>query len=249
MTLATNQSRLRRWGFLKDTSTGYGPNTEAGYTLALNKLETFLPLPAGSTAGVIGIPVTKIPENTLSIRGAAELIEHESIVLEAYYDNAKPPVLTWGIGVTDASGHKVGRYKDNPQSIEKVLEIYVWLLKTNYLPAVLKAFEGFPLNEHQLAAALSFHYNTGSILKTEWVGLVKANRLKEARAFLTTHYLNGGALTKRRKLEAALFFDGAWTTDGKVTVLGVNKPSYTPNWSSAKTVDIIPALTVVMAKA
>lgn len=246
MTLATNQSRLRRWGFLKDTSTGYGPNTEAAYTLALNRLEDFFPLSAGQPDG---FPAMQIPMNTLSVRGAAELVEHESIVLEAYYDNAKPPVLTWGIGVTNASGHNVDRYKDKPQTVERVLEVYVWLLKANYLPAVLKAFSGFPLNEHQLAAALSFHYNTGSILKTEWVGLVKAGKMKEARDFLTSHYLNGGSLTKRRKLEAALFFDGIWTTDGKVTVLGVNKPSYTPNWSSAKSVDIIPALTAVMAKA
>jgi lysozyme family protein len=46
MTLGPNQDRLRRWGFLKDISTGYGPNTEAAYTLALDKLETFWPLPA-----------------------------------------------------------------------------------------------------------------------------------------------------------------------------------------------------------
>lgn len=43
MTLANNQIRLRKWGFLKDPSGGYGPNTEAAYTLALDKLEGFLP--------------------------------------------------------------------------------------------------------------------------------------------------------------------------------------------------------------
>jgi GH24 family phage-related lysozyme (muramidase) len=246
MTLATNQSRLRRWGFLTDTSAGYGPNTEAAYTLALNRLEDFVPLAAGSSGS---FPITKLPANTLSVRGAAEIIEHESIVLEAYYDNAKPPVLTWGIGVTNASGHKVDGYKDNPQTIAKVLEVYLWLLKKTYIPHVLQAFEGFPLNEHQMAAALSFHYNTGAIRKTEWVGMVKAGKLAEARAFLVSHYLNGGALLKRRKLEAALFFDGAWTTDGKVTVLGVSKPSYTPNWSSAKSIDIIPVLTALMGAA
>lgn len=44
-TLNDNQSRLRRWGFMTDTSSGYGPNTEAGYTKALDALEGFLPLP------------------------------------------------------------------------------------------------------------------------------------------------------------------------------------------------------------
>lgn len=46
MTLAHNQDRLRRWGLLADKSGGYGPNTEAAYTAALDKLETLWPLPA-----------------------------------------------------------------------------------------------------------------------------------------------------------------------------------------------------------
>ena len=100
-----------------------------------------------------------------------------------------------------------------------------------------------------MAAALSFHYNTGAIRTTEWVKLFKAGKIAEARAFLISHYLNGGALLKRRKLEAALFFDGVWTTDGKATVLGVKKPSYTPDWASAKQIDIIPALTAIMGAA
>ncbi len=45
-TLDYDQDRLRRWGFLKDTSRGYGPNTAAAYDLALDELEKHLPLPA-----------------------------------------------------------------------------------------------------------------------------------------------------------------------------------------------------------
>jgi flagellum-specific peptidoglycan hydrolase FlgJ len=44
--LANDQDRLRRWGFLKDKSSGYGPNTAAAYDLALDELEKYLPLPA-----------------------------------------------------------------------------------------------------------------------------------------------------------------------------------------------------------
>lgn len=242
MTLAQNQDRLRKWGFLKDTSSGYGPNTEAGYTLALNKLEEFWPL-----ASLVPAPQLAFPnpvQGQLSVRGAAELIEHEAIVLEWYKDSEG--IGTWGIGVTDRSGHSVSRYKNSPATIDRVLEIFVWLLMTNYLPAVLKAFQGYPLKEHELAAALSFHYNTGAIGTTDWVKLVKAGKPAEAKEFLTTHYLNDGDLTKRRKLESELFFKGVWTTDGKATVLGVKKPSYTPDWASAKQVDIIPALTKIM---
>lgn len=192
-------------------------------------------------------PAPAYVSGNLTERAALELIEHEAIVLEAYYDNAKPPVLTWGIGVTSRSGHSVDRYKDKPQTIQRVLEIFVWLLRTNYMPAVLRAFKGRALTEHQFAAALSFHYNTGAIEETSWVKLWLAGKTAEAREFLETHYLNGGDLTKRRKLEAALFFDGKWTTDGRATVLGVRKPSYKPDWGNARTVDIREDLRRAMA--
>ena len=94
-------------------------------------------------------------------RIAAELIAHEGIVREAYKDSVG--VWTWSIGVTDASGHLVGRYKDNPQSLERCFEIFEWLLRTRYLPAVQEAFAGHELKEHELGGALSFHYNTGAI--------------------------------------------------------------------------------------
>lgn len=187
---------------------------------------------------IAGVPATSYTSGELTARIALELIEHESIVLEAYYDNAKPPVLTWGIGVTSRSGHNVDRYVDKPTTIQRVLEIYIWLLRTVYAPDVLKAFGGKPLTEAQFGAALSFHYNTGAILKTDWVKLWLAGKHTAAREFLETHYLNGGDLTKRRKLEAALFFDGKWTSDGRVNVLGVRKPSRKPDWSKVQVVDI-----------
>lgn len=230
---------MRQWGFLTDKSGGYGPNTEAAYTKALDKLEGFYPIPLVPAKPAVSAP------NVLTVRACAELIEHEAIVLEWYKDSEG--IGTWGIGVTDKSGHSVLRYKDAPQTIDHVIAVYLWLLKTSYLPDVLKAFSGMLLSENQLAALLSFHYNTGRILSSDLVGLLKAGKNAEAREFWTTHYLNGGDLLKRRKLEAALYFDGAWTTDGKATVFGVKKPSYTPDWGSAKQVDIMPALTKALA--
>lgn len=178
-------------------------------------------------------------------RVALELIGHEAIVREAYKDSER--VWTWGIGVTNASGHQVHpRYKDNPQTIARCIEIYVWLCRTKYGPEVVKAFAGHPLTEAQFAAALSFHYNTGAIQRTDLVGLIKTGKMVEARKFWTTHYLNGGDLQKRRNAEAALFFDGKWSSDGKATVYEVNKPSYAPRWSSAKRVDIQADLKAVL---
>ena len=112
-------------------------------------------------------PSADYPIDGITLRVALELLSHEAIVREAYKDSVG--VWTWGVGVTDASGHKVQRYIDSPQTIERCLEIYVWLLRTRYAPAVRKAFEGHNLSEHEFAAALSFHYNTGAIGRATWV--------------------------------------------------------------------------------
>jgi lysozyme len=169
-------------------------------------------------------------------RAALELVEHEAIVRECYLDSVN--VWTWGIGVTNASGHNIDRYKDAPQTIEHCLEVYLEILRAKYLPAVEKAFSGYMLKEHELAAALSFHYNTGAIGKTDWVHLAKIGQRTAARNFLETHYLNGGDLTKRRKAEASLFFDGKWAGDGRVLVYPVRKPSYHPDFAHPQIADI-----------
>ncbi len=180
---------------------------------------------------------TPAKHGELTARVALELVGHEAIVLEWYKDSVG--VGTWGIGVTNNSGHSVDRYKDNPQTVEKVLQVYIWLLRTVYIPDVLKAFAGHLLTETQFAAALSFHYNTGAILKTEWVKMFLAGNWIGARKFLVSHYLNGGTLTERREAEAALFFDGDWKhEDGKALVIPVRKPSYTPNFGKAQRVGI-----------
>lgn len=182
------------------------------------------------------LPAAPIDTIALTPRGAAELVGHEAIVLEWYLDSEN--VGTWGIGVTNASGHSVDRYKDKPQTIGRCLEIYIWLLVHNYLPDVRKAFAGCKLTEAQFAAALSFHYNTGAILRTDWVKLFKAGKHVAARHFLETHYLNDGDLTRRRAEEAALFFDSRWSGDGTALVIPVAKPSYKPDFRRAARVEI-----------
>ncbi|HWT42800.1 MAG TPA: hypothetical protein VN152_09145 [Sphingopyxis sp.] len=180
----------------------------------------------------------------LTARTAAELVGHEAIVLEWYLDSEN--VGTWGIGVTNASGHGVDRYKDNLQTIGRCLEVYIWLLGNSYIPDVRKAFAGCELTEAQFAAALSFHYNTGAILRTDWVKLWKSGNIKAARDFLETHYLNGGDLKERRRKEAALFFDGRWAGDGTALVVPVAKPSYKPAFKRAERIDVMPMLNALL---
>lgn len=180
----------------------------------------------------------------LTDRIVLEILEHEAIVPEAYKDSVG--VWTWGVGVTNASGHAVMRYKDNPQTIQRCLEIYVWLLRTKYLPSVLAAFHGHPMAEHELGGALSFHYNTGAIGRANWVKLVKAGEREKARtAFMD--WSKPKEIIGRRKCERDLFFDAKWTSDGRVTVYDVAKPSYSPRWSSARQVDVTDELNAVLA--
>lgn len=179
----------------------------------------------------------------ITMRIALELISHEAIVSEAYKDSEG--VWTWGVGVTSASGHRVERYKDNPQTIQRCLEIYVWLLRTKYGPEVAKAFAGSPLTEAQFGAALSFHYNTGAIASADWVTSWKAGKVDQARSEFM-NWRKPASIIERRAEERGLFFDGIWTGDGKATVYEVSKPSYAPKWSSARRVDISADLAAAM---
>ncbi len=172
---------------------------------------------------------------------AMELVAHEAIVTEAYKDSVG--VWTWSVGITNSSGHTVcPRYRDNPQTIRHCLEIFEWVVRTKYLPAVEEAFAGYELNEAQLGAALSFHYNTGGIRRASWVDDVLAGRMDEGRRNIMNWTKAGGVVNKglvnRRTKERDLFFDGVWSNTGKAQVIPVSKPSYTPDFSGAQMVDI-----------
>lgn len=178
-------------------------------------------------------PVEARTEGKLSIKVLREIASHEGAVREAYRDSKG--IWTWGIGVTNASGHSVyPRYKDNPQEMSKVLGIYEWLLRTKYLPDVEAAFKGVDLTEEQLAAALSFHYNTGAIKRASWVKSFKAGNINTARSQFM-NWKSPKEIIPRRQAERDLFFDGKWSGDGTVNIYEVvNKPSYSPKWSSLK---------------
>lgn len=172
----------------------------------------------------------------LTSRMAREIISHEAIVPECYKDSVG--VWTWGVGVTNASGHQVyPRYLDKPQTIKRCLEVYLWLLKERYVPAVEAAFAGHALTQAQATAALSFHFNTGSIGSAAWVRQFKAGDVAGARLAIM-NWKRPPEILGRRRAERNLFFDGQWSGQGKATVYDVRKPGYTPNWSSARKVDV-----------
>ena len=162
---------------------------------------------------------------TLSPRILGEILQHEGLAREAYRDSVG--VWTWSVGITDASGHKVARYRDNPQSIERCLEVFVWLLETRYLPPVLAAFGAFEPEEHQLAGALSFHYNTGAIARASWLKRFLDGEVEAAREAILD-WRRPPEILPRRRRERDLFFDAKWSGDGKVAVYEVSKPGYRP---------------------
>jgi len=180
----------------------------------------------------------------ITVKVMMEIISHEAIICEAYSDSKN--IWTWGVGVTSKSGHGVERYKDNPQSIARVIEVFEWLLREKYAPDVLRAFKGHDLTDAQFTAALSFHYNTGAILKASWVKSWLAGNRDKARAEIM-NWTKPKELWERRRKERDLFFDGKWSADGKATVFQVRKPSYAPSWSSAKRIDVTGALVEALA--
>jgi lysozyme len=180
----------------------------------------------------------------LTPRAVAYIAHEEGLVAEAYLDNANPRVWTWALGVTNASGHEVyPRYKDKPQSLAKCVEVSVWLLRNKYVPQVVRAFAGHALTDNQLAAAISFNWNTGAILTASWVRLFKEGKRDEARAAFLS-WRKPASIMGRRKREADLFFDGTWPADMRCPVWSVAKPSYSPK--GARAVDILPMIEQVM---
>lgn len=172
----------------------------------------------------------------LTARVALELVSHEAIVREAYRDVVG--VWTWGVGVTEASGHVVcPHYVDRPQTLRWCLEMYLRLLRETYAPAVLSCFEDHDLTEHQFGAALSFHYNTGAIATATWVEEWKRGETEAARdSFM--NWRKPPQIIPRRERERDLFFDGIWSSDGTVLEFPVEKPSYQVDPTGKKPVDV-----------
>lgn len=167
-------------------------------------------------------------------RIALEIASHEAIIRQAYQDSVG--VWTWSVGLTNGSGHDVTRYIGKPQTMEQCLSVYVWALE-KYAEAVRKEFEGVEFTEEQFGGALSFHWNTGKIGSASWPDLWKAGKIAEAKtSFLSWRYPT--EILERRQKEAALFFSGVWSSDGKITEYTRLTSRSTPDWGSAVKVDI-----------
>lgn len=169
---------------------------------------------------------------------ALEVASHEAVIRQAYKDSVG--VWTWSVGLTNASGHNVERYIDNPQTLERCLSVYAWALD-RYADDVRDAFAGHELSKAQFAAALSFHWNTGAIKRASWVNHFKAGKIAQARKSFMD-WRKPPEIIPRREKERDLFFDGKWSNNGTMTEYTRVTARYTPVWSSAKRIDVRDAL-------
>lgn len=165
---------------------------------------------------------------------AMEVASHEALIRQAYKDSVG--VLTWCVGMTNATGHTVERYIGKPASVQHCMNIYAWALG-NYAAGVYRAFKGHKLTKAQFAAALSFHWNTGAIEKASWVKLWKAGDVVGARTAIM-NWVTPKEITGRREKERDLFFGGIWSNTGRMTEYTRLTKKMTPVWSSAIKIDV-----------
>ncbi len=176
----------------------------------------------------------------LTPRIVAAIAHEEGLVLEAYKDSVG--IWTWALGVAETGGHNVRQYKDNPQPVDVAIAASIEVMRAKYLPPVQRAFKGMRLKEHEIAGALSFHWNTGKISSASWVQAFRDGDIADARA----RYLawnKPASIIGRRARDAALFFDGVWP-DLRVPIYSVRKPAYVPG--KAVVSDILPVIERVM---
>ena len=162
-----------------------------------------------------------------------EVTHHEGLIREAYYDSVG--VLTWGFGLTAKAGIDPHKYWKKPASLEECVRVYIDVL-ARYNDQVTHAFGGLQLTEEQRAAALSFHWNTGSIGKARWVRDVVAGKSVEGFQNIM-NWKNPPEIIPRRREERDLFFGGKITPRRYVTEYTTHSNGK-PNWRSAKRVDI-----------
>ncbi len=66
-----------------------------------------------------------------------EVAAHEALARQTYKDSAG--ALTWCVGMTNATSHRVEHYIGKPQSVQHCMGMYAWAL-TNYAAPIIRRF-------------------------------------------------------------------------------------------------------------
>jgi lysozyme len=177
----------------------------------------------------------------LSERGAAFILAHEAIVLEAYRDSVG--VWTIGVGHTAAAGPPIPR-KGMKVSFAEAMRLFIDDLEV-YEDAANRRLRGETIPQNIFDAMVSFHYNTGGIWKASWVAhAIRAGRAQrmardaEAKMHMDAarkaimQWRKPAAVIPRRRDERELMTFGDYGAL-KVLVIPRVTNSFRPNWKSA----------------
>ncbi|MDX2328700.1 glycoside hydrolase family protein [Sinorhizobium medicae] len=166
---------------------------------------------------------------TTSPRGRAFMRGHEGNPLTCYLDPVGVPTIGTGFTMRSAAVRrelgKLGIKKLIPGKTKITAAqsdaIFTAVLADEFEPAVVASS---PANrkQHQMDAAVSAIYNLGvGAMQWTWADLWRAGKVKEAAAYLGSHYNTADGkklpgLVRRRKDEAGLFLNGRYATGGAV---------------------------------
>lgn len=146
-----------------------------------------------------------------SDKGVAFLVAHEGVVPAPYFDSVG--ILTYGVGHTSAAGDpnpaemKRGMPDDLDAALCDVFAVFRNDL-ARYEADVARALGGVSVEQHEFDAAVSFHFNTGSITRAAWVDLWKGGRKADAAKSMLANWRKPAAIIGRRTAERDLFLSG-----------------------------------------
>lgn len=166
-----------------------------------------------------------------STKGILEILAHEAIVTRRYRDS----VGVWTVGV----GHTVNAGDPDPETMTRdaevsdLIEVFRRDLK-KFEDRVNRAVE-IALAQHEFDALVSFDFNTGGVHRASLVKKLNAgDRAGAAAGFM--NWRKPKEIIPRRKKEQALFRDGAYSSDGFVSVYSASD-SGRVLWSEGKRID------------
>lgn len=148
-----------------------------------------------------------------SDKGLVMLMGHEAIVPMPYYDSAKPPVLTYGVGHTAAAGppNPASLDRKPPVDLETALRNVFEVFRRDIAKYEQDVNEAFtrPLTQEQFDAAVSFHFNTGAIKRASWVKSFNRGQVSTAVEQIM-NWTKPSSIIERRKDEQHLFATGKY---------------------------------------
>ncbi|MDX0413900.1 glycoside hydrolase family protein [Sinorhizobium medicae] len=166
---------------------------------------------------------------TTSDRGRAFMRGHEGNPLTCYLDPVGIPTIGTGFTMRSAAVRRalarLGITKLVPGKTKITAaqsdDIFAAVLADEFEPAVV-ASSPKGRTQHQMDAAVSATYNLGTgAMQWKWADLWRAGKVKDAAAYLGSHYNTAGGkklpgLVRRRKEEAGLLLNGRYATGNAV---------------------------------